>query len=183
MRDEDHQLLIAMHRGVDASARIFWARQSPRLLAFARAVLPRRLRSHAEDVVQSVFCRLLDLPAREIESIRDVGAYLAAMTRHQALNVARSARRDAARHESLPVRGGSPETPQHEDDLARAIDALPRRLRETVVLKHSTGLSFDALADVLGLNRDTLASRYRQGLNALRATLVPGATTTEVRDG
>jgi RNA polymerase sigma factor (sigma-70 family) len=184
VHDEDFQLLLAMRRGVDASARIFWARQSPRLLAFARAVLPRGLRSCADDVVQAVFLRLLDLPEAEIRKIRDVGAFLATITRRQALNMARSARRESARVAVRAAASAGPAAPDEpRDDLARAIDALPRRQREMIVLKHSTGLSFDALAGVLGLSRDTLASRYRQGLNNLRAALEPGTTPTEVRDG
>ncbi len=176
----DHELLLDTHRGCERSARTLWAVHAPRLLAFARALVGPH---DAEDVVQSVFCGLLDLPRRRLSEVRDVPAFLAATTRRAALNSLRSARRQRARHESSKTPPSAPRAPAN-DGLQQAIDSLPRRWREVLVLKHVAGLTFDQMGVALALPRDTAASRYRAALAALRTMLKHDqdteADTTEV---
>lgn len=176
----DRELLLDTHRGCERSARTLWAAHAPRLLAFARALVGPH---DAEDVVQSVFCGLLDLPRRRISEVRDVPAFLAATTRRAALNTLRSARRRRVRHQSPKTPPSGPRAPAH-DGLQEAIDSLPRRWREVLILKHVAGLTFDQMGVALGLPRDTAASRYRAALAALRMMLKRDqdtqAHTTEV---
>ena len=61
--------------------------------------------------------------------------------------------------------------PAHEDDLERAVKALPSHLREVVVLKVWSELTFQQIADTLGIPLNTAASRYRYALENLRAAL------------
>lgn len=168
MSDDDRQLLIQTHRGHEASARLLWARHAPRLRAHAAAIIP----GGADDVVQSVMCRLLELPSRRVLAIEDVGAYLAAAVRREALNHLRSLRRAGERAASRPVRGSVGDGSR--EDVRAALDGLPRRLREVVVLKHAAGLTFDQIAAALATNRNTIASRYRSALQQLREALSRG---------
>lgn len=170
MNPSDLQLLLATHRGHEASARLLWDRHAPRMLAHALAIL--RDQAAAEDAVQSVMCRLLRLPRSRISQIADAPAFLAAATRREALNHLRSARREHARRRSRP-----PVQPHNSvsgaPDLRAALDTLPRRLREVVVLKHISGLTLDQIALALATNRNTVAGRYRSALAVLKDLLNP----------
>jgi RNA polymerase sigma-70 factor (ECF subfamily) len=59
----------------------------------------------------------------------------------------------------------------HDDELERAVTALPAHLREVVVLKVWSELTFQQIADTLGIPLNTAASRYRYALDHLRAAL------------
>ena len=55
--------------------------------------------------------------------------------------------------------------------VAEAVDGLPVEQREAVVLHLFAGLTFAQAAEVAGVPLQTLASRYRRGLAALRSPL------------
>lgn len=172
MRHSDLDLLLATHRGDEASARLLWARHGARLLAHARAIL--RQPGAAEDAVQGVLCRMLELPRSRLAAVGDVPAFLAAATRREAINQLRASRRESARRAAArPARDPGPALAPASRDLWAALDALPRRLREVVVLKHVGGLTFDQIALALEANRSTVAGRYRAALAALRSLLEP----------
>ena len=173
MPTDDRQLLIDTHRGHEASARLLWARHAPRLTAHARAIV----RDAADDVVQSVLCRILELPARRIRAIDDVPAFLAAAVRRESLNHLRAARRAQSRRRPAPPPTDGPAAPFHAPDLQAALNRLPRRLSEVVVLKHVAELTFDQIAAALATNRNTVASRYRSAVAALRALIQPVPST------
>ena len=178
MPTDDRQLLIETHRGHEASARLLWARHAPRLTAHARAIV----RDAADDVVQTVLCRILELPARRIRAIDDVPAFLAAAVRRESLNHLRAARRAHSRRRPAPPPADPPAhtreyAPFHAPDLQAALNRLPRRLREVVVLKHVAELTFDQIAAALATNRNTVASRYRSAVAALRALIQPVPST------
>jgi RNA polymerase sigma-70 factor (ECF subfamily) len=172
MNEDDRKLLQATHRGHEASARLLWRLHAPRLIAHARAIV--REPGAAEDVVQAVMCRILELPRARITAVTDVAAFLAASTRREALNHIRSGRREAARRRNAPAAPPRP-GPVPAPDVSAALDTLPRRLREVVVLRHVGGLTFDQIALALEANRNTVAGRYRAALFALKSLLEPAA--------
>ena len=169
---DDVQLLIATRRGDQTAARALWHAHAPRLVAYARTIVRARGTAHdAEDIVQSAFCRIMDLPERELAAVRDVGPWLVQIIRNTALNWLRAHRRDAARR-NRSAANASPRTPASSDAaLADAVDALPTRLREIVVLKHIGGLTFDQIELATGINRNTAATRYRSAISLLRESL------------
>ncbi|GAA1175234.1 SigE family RNA polymerase sigma factor [Ornithinimicrobium humiphilum] len=59
-------------------------------------------------------------------------------------------------------------------DLARALQDLPRRERECVVLRHYLDLSEKDAAATLGVSTGTVKSSTSRGLAALRAALTEG---------
>lgn len=172
--DEAHPpaLLLGTRRGDQSAARALWQSHAPRLTAYARSIIRRRAADHdAEDIIQSVFCRILTLSEDDLGAVRDTGAWLAQLTRRAALNWLRTHRRDAARRERIAA--GARRSPAASADpvLADAIDALPARQREVVILKHIAGLTFDQIELATGLNRNTAAARYRAAIAALRESL------------
>lgn len=59
------------------------------------------------------------------------------------------------------------------EQLTSAVDALPRKVREVLVLKHVVGLTFDQIAVATGLNRNTAAGMHRRGILRLQRQLTP----------
>jgi len=56
-------------------------------------------------------------------------------------------------------------------ELEQAVKALPPLYREVVVLKVWSGLTFQQVADTLGVPLNTAASRYRYAIDQLRTVL------------
>ena len=125
--------------------------------------------------MQSVFLAVLQRRRSELRSLSDPAAWLLTLTRNAALSRCRVRRREEARVQGLGSCGRGPAEPVHAsvegEGLDAALAALPRHLREVVVLKHAGGLSFDQIATALGANRNTLASRYRVAMIQLRRAL------------
>jgi RNA polymerase sigma-70 factor (ECF subfamily) len=168
----DAQLLVAMHKGDETAARELWARHAAALVAYARSVL--RWSGQADDAVQAVFCRVLELDRGTLAGVADGRAWLVSLVRREALNQLRSLRRERARRRAasrVEATHDASRAGGADEALERAVDALPRRLREVVVLRHRSGLSFDQMAEALGLNRNTAAGRYRRAMVELRSML------------
>lgn len=121
--------------------------------------------------MQAAFCKVLRLPAREVRRVRSVRAWMAMLVRREALSMLRARRRERVRIErSAGVagridRGGVQEAV--DDEVSRAVEGLPRRLREVVVLKHVAGLTYDQIGVALGVNANTIAARHRRAMALL----------------
>jgi RNA polymerase sigma-70 factor (ECF subfamily) len=128
-------------------------------------------RSDAEDVVQTVFVRLAEARER-LTAVRDPRSYLLAMAHRAAVD---RRRRASARALPLPEEPGllqaCPSDPGRAVDARRAsaaLRALPAPQREAIVLHHFSGLTFAAIGRVTGVPTFTAASRFRNGIRALR---------------
>jgi len=75
----------------------------------------------------------------------------------------------------IPGRGLSPDLAlldnHFEDDVEAALTSLPPDFRAAVVLCDVEGLSYDEIADVLGLKLGTVRSRIHRGRTMLRKAL------------
>ena len=180
MHPDDRTLLRKTHAGHEPSARELWRRHAGWMLAFARTISGDRRGVSADDIVQTVFCRLLGLDRSAVRAVRDVRPYLAQATRREALNQLRAARRAAAREAGAGRGPAGPDGPDALDSaaLALAVSRLPRRLREVVHLRHIAGLSTDQTALALGLPRGTVASRTHAAVRSLRDMLASETATT-----
>ncbi|HEX9729212.1 MAG TPA: sigma-70 family RNA polymerase sigma factor [Gemmatimonadales bacterium] len=58
-----------------------------------------------------------------------------------------------------------------DDEVVRAIDALPEEFRETVVLSDVEGLAYAEIADVIGVPVGTVKSRLYRGRQLLQKAL------------
>jgi|GEM_PF-571312 len=172
MDADDSQLLALTHRGNDAAARELWRRYAARLTAYARAIVGEQ---SASDIVQCVFVGVLSLSRAHVLAIRDVPAYFVGAIRRATISHERERLRRSTRERGelaqarLRARAAQIDDPHITLDLRAAVDRLPRRLREVLVLKHHAGLTFDQMAIALDCNRSTLASRYQDALRQLRA--------------
>lgn len=166
MSAQERRLLLGVHRGDEASALHLHERYAAALTAYAAAIVG----DAAPDVVQSVFCRILRTPRATLAEVRDVGAWLVRLTRRTALNHLRTERRELARRRAIPepIRRAPSDDP---DEISHLVDALPRRLREVVVLRHVAGLTFDQMALALDARRSTVSSRYDAAIVRLRRAM------------
>jgi len=127
----------------------------------------------AEDVVQEAFVKMI----RKGVQPEDPTAYLFAAVRHAALDHRRSAARRRARERTAmqhrPWFEGMPTAGEERESLQVALLALPESQREVVVMKIWGELTFEAIGRVLSVSSNTVASRYRYAIKALRKTLDP----------
>jgi RNA polymerase sigma-70 factor (ECF subfamily) len=68
----------------------------------------------------------------------------------------------------LEYEATAPELASYNGSLLKALLALPIAQREIITMKCLGAMSFDAIANHLGISINTAASRYRYALNKLR---------------
>lgn len=168
--------MVLFANGEAGAARVLTARLLPRALRHANRVLGSR--AEAEDVAQEAMLRLwrqardwkADGPARP-------GTWLYRVTANLAVDRLR------ARSRSLPL-DAAPE-PEDEtpgpaavmDDARRraaldvALQKLPERQRQAVVLRHIEGLSNPEIAQALDISVEAVESLTSRGRRALSAAL------------
>ncbi|MHC4717022.1 MAG: RNA polymerase sigma factor [Planctomycetota bacterium] len=140
-------------------------RYYPAMLAIARAVLDD---GHlCEDAAQEAFAKA----CRKLGDLRDpsrFGAWMAAICR----NEARSMLRRRPRTESLGDRD-VPDEPRREDpDVAlvrQAIGRLSADARELVYLRYRSELSYEAIAELLGVTPQAVHGRLQRARRAVKA--------------
>ena len=140
--------------------------KAAQLVLYARAL--GLSHSEAEDLVQEVFVSLLALddPPEQPEH------YAFRAVRNRALNYKRSLWRRLARE--VESRGWFEKQEGEstaEREAVRCLSKLPPEQREVIVLKIWSEYTFDQIARLLELSPNTVAGRYRYGLEKLRACL------------
>ena len=136
---------------------------------FALALSITRSRESAEDAVHDAFVRLWKSKA---EARGDPVAYVFASVRNAAIDVTRRRKNTAELPESMFAAeeidpADEAEKTEQAGLLRRAVDELPDRQREAVVLRLYAGLPFQQIADTLGEPLQTVASRYRRALERI----------------
>jgi RNA polymerase sigma factor (sigma-70 family) len=146
------------------AGRLFWA---------ALRMLDHR--QDAEDAVQQVFTSIIRARA-SMTDVNDLSAYLFASLRRTAQKTATRTRRQPitdtqlAADAAVAASGCPVESPRNEQ-LQRCLAALPLEQREIIALKIDGELTFAQISEVLGVNTNTAASRYRLALEKLRTAL------------
>jgi RNA polymerase sigma-70 factor (ECF subfamily) len=133
----------------------------------------------ARDLVQEVFLKLLRRPEL-LDGIRDERGFLLRVAYHAALDSIRRRNTRESNYERLALESANAFAPSPNPDehafrvaLAGALGELPSEQRAVVHLKLWEGLTFEAVAELLELPVNTVASRYRYGLDKLRGRLRP----------
>jgi RNA polymerase sigma-70 factor, ECF subfamily len=140
--------------------------QAAQLILYGRAL--GLSHSEAEDVVQETFVALMEKAQAPEKPLH----YCLRSFRNRALNYRRSLWRRLARelesHRWFERSAG--ETTQ-ERAAMRCLARLPREQREVIVLKIWHQHTFETIGELLELSPNTVAGRYRYGLQKLRAFL------------
>jgi len=133
------------------------------------------------DVLQEVFIKLARQP-EPLRSARDGRAFLLRLAHNAAIDLMRRRTTRDKRHElfGTDAEALTPFAPANDPDaqafraeLGAALGELPPEQRAVVHLKLWEDLTFEQIADALGIPLNTAASRYRYGLDKLRARLRP----------
>jgi RNA polymerase sigma-70 factor (ECF subfamily) len=136
------------------------------LLLYGRAL--GLTHGEAEDVLQEAFLALL----KKEEAPENPEHYCIRAFRNRALNYRRGLWRRLARElESRRWFERNPAETPYERDAMRCLAQLPREQREVIVLKIWNGHTFEEIGSLLGISPNTVAGRYRYGLQKLRACL------------
>ncbi len=131
----------------------------------------------AEDALQELFARLLS-KRRKYSQLRNAEAYLFRAARNEAFsrlrrrNVRERAGEVLSQQASLlnPASGEEIER-EDVDRVNAALQELPTKQREVVVLKIFHGMTFREIGTVVRASPNTAASRYRYALDKLKLLL------------
>jgi RNA polymerase sigma-70 factor (ECF subfamily) len=138
-----------------------------------------RNEADTHDLLQELFIRLAQGPGL-LAGVRDARAFLLRMSHNLAIDLIR---RRGTRHkqqerwsdERLPVfaPAAEPDASAFREALASALGELPAEQRAIIHLKLWEGMTFDQIAGLLEISPNTVASRYRYGLDKFRQRLRP----------
>lgn len=120
----------------------------------------------AEDALQEVFVKLA---SRRMSRVRDLRAYLFTAARHEAYNMLRRRRRERPLESDDLETEGKTTTPG--SDIQVLLQQLPAEQREVIALKVYEGMTFSEIASIVKASPNTVASRYRYGIEKLRGWL------------
>ena len=144
--------------------------------------------AEAEDLTQEIFLKLFK-SLDKFNRGADFSTWLGSVARHYCIDHYRASKRerevlveDLLAFDRAPASSGNPQRALEERDLRgllrRGLDQLPAKLREAVVLRDLQGLSYQEMADRLGLPEGTVKSRINRGreelVRRLRKAQQPG---------
>ncbi len=141
----------------------------------------------AADATQETFLRVLErLPSLGDREL-NFGSYLLTAARHASYDAIERRRRATPASEipdsAVPVAAGDElEGPErsalraaHQEQIRAANDGLPPRQREALALRELEELSYDEVADIMGMNRNAVAQLISRARINLRDGLRHGA--------
>lgn len=139
--------------------------------------------SHSEDVLQEVFFRLAKYQ-KNLGNVKNIRAYLFEMSRNESFRLMSKEKRIIENknilQKKLLIEARQDAISQKEkvEELSHALEVLPDEQREVVFLKCLEGFTFEEIAELVGISKNTAASRYRYGLEKLKNIM--GANKDEV---
>jgi RNA polymerase sigma-70 factor (ECF subfamily) len=168
----DNSLRAALRWNDPAAVEILWDRYAKDLLAYLQSVLCSR--QDAEDVLQTVFVKIVRKRNR-LARARCLDAYVYRIARNEAYGLISRRKRDQKAHQTTESWLIASESNLKSSELAEQLQAtlaqLPQQQREVIVMKIYRQKTFLEISGLLGLSRNTVASRYRYGIEKLRNLL------------
>ena len=143
-------------------------RLAPSLFRYALILLANH--HEAEDVIQHVFAVLV---RRGLAGLDSVDRYLRVSVRNECYTALGRRRNGQARQHDPDLLETVAMSDRPDDRLAveEALRRLPPEQREAVHLKVFEGRTFQEIADLSGESINTVASRYRYGIDKLKEAL------------
>jgi RNA polymerase sigma-70 factor (ECF subfamily) len=149
----------------------------------------------AADATQETFLRVLERLPKLRDRELNFGSYLLTAARHASYDAIERRKRAAPAGEipdsAVPVAAGEeldgPERSAlrtvHQEQIRAANEGLPPRQREALALRELEDLSYDEVADIMGMNRNAVAQlisrariNLRDGLRRGALVSIPAAT-------
>jgi RNA polymerase sigma-70 factor (ECF subfamily) len=169
----DESLMLEFQRGSREAFEELFARYVDRLYGFFRRRLQNRER--AEDLAQETFLVMIRGMSR-YEPRALVRTYLYAIALKLLASERRGSKRDAPLAQTVP----EPTTGDAPDELLwvrEAAERLDASEREILMLREYDQLSYSEIAELLGIEINTVRSRLFRSRMALKSYLEPADTT------
>ncbi len=164
-----------------------YKQEKGRLLGFIRNRIPDE--DEAEDLLQDVFLRLI-LNSTGIQTIENITAWIYSVTRNRIIDLFRKKKPESLEDQKvlvglsdqpidlvdvLPALGDSPEDKVLADliwdEIQDALDEMPGEQREVFVYHEFESRSMKEIAEITGVNQNTLLARKRYAVLFLRNKL------------
>lgn len=170
----DEELLARFAAGEAAAARVLTLRLTPVALRVAQRMLNDA--AEAEDVAQEAMLRLWRMAPDWQSGVARVSTWLYRVTSNlctDRLRRRRSVDLEAAGEveDDRPAAVNELIAADRAAALQAALQALPERQRQAVVLRHIEGLSNPEISDILGIGVDAVESLTARGKRALTQAL------------
>lgn len=183
----DDALLVLYANGDGEAARLLTARLAPRVLAQAARILGDR--AEAEDVTQEAMLRLWRIAPDWRRGEARVSTWLYRVTANLCTDRLRRRRGGAAIDDVAEPE--DPSAPVEEklqaqarmDALQGALNQLPDRQRQAVVLRHIEGLGNPEIAEILEISTEAVESLTARGKRALGRLLAARREELGYQDG
>lgn len=146
---------------------VLYRKHGAALVLFATSICGDR--GLAQDVVHQVFLKLIE--NGKLNQAVDKKAYLFACVRNAMLNDAKIQNRSSMLEDDSAWFSPPDRDYTGEQNLRRALHALPPDQREVIVLHMWGELTFSEIGELLGISANTAASRYRYALARLRDSM------------
>jgi RNA polymerase sigma-70 factor (ECF subfamily) len=145
----------------------------------------------AEDLMQDIFLKVFK-SLEKFNRDADFSTWLSSVARNYCIDHYRASKRerevlvhDLVAFDLAPASSGNPHRALEEGDrrslLRRGLDRLPPKLREAVILRDLHGLSYQEMAEKLGLPEGTVKSRINRGREELARLLSKTAQAAPAR--
>jgi RNA polymerase sigma factor (sigma-70 family) len=173
----DEALVVLYAHGDPDAARLLVQRLLPRVLSYAARMVSDR--ADAEDVAQEALLRLWKVAPEWRQGEAKVSTWLYRVATNLCIDRLRSRqrRRAVALDEAPDMPDGAASAVsgliarQRLDALQAALDSLPDRQRQAVVLRHIEGLGNAEIAQVMEIGVEAVESLTARGKRALAAAL------------
>lgn len=136
-----------------------------------------RNESDVRDLMQDMFLKLARTPS-VMSGVKNPRSFLIRWAHNLAIDMSRRKQTREHHHVELGLQdvrlfeeAENPDLRVFREALSAALGELPQEQRAVLHLKLWEDLTFDAIAEVLGIPLNTAASRYRYGLDKLRDRL------------
>ena len=173
-RLSDAQLLSRFADGDARAARTLTDRLGPRSYSVAMRILGNR--AEAEDVTQEAMMRLWQIAPDWVAGQAQVSTWLYRVTLNLCVDLRRR-RRPTALEDAPEPEDGAASVAEQMQDMARrdalqqALDQLPERQRQAVVLRHIEELSNPEIAEIMDISVEAVESLTARGKRSLTAIL------------
>ncbi|MDQ3876818.1 MAG: sigma-70 family RNA polymerase sigma factor [Actinomycetota bacterium] len=124
-------------------------------------------RSHADDCFQETFISALKAYPR-LDHSGDARAWIFTIARRKALDAHRAEKRRPLPVDEVPERGSVIDHDGGDAELLGLVERLPPKQKEAVELRYIADLSYEQIAEVMGLTGDAARQNASAGIRALR---------------
>jgi len=171
--NDDQILLTRLRKGERAAFEELAGRHGPRMLRVAHRLLGWSANGEAQDAVQDVLARMLARPARIAAAGGSLERWLIAVTVNECRTQKRRwmAQLNVLRRRPVLEASPPPADSEIQQQVRRAVQSLPPRDREVIVLHYLEELPVAEIAGMLGLKCNAVEVRLHRARKRLKEKL------------